>query len=516
VGSALLVGFFLLGVSSRVVAAPQALSSGSYTVIDRSLRVSHADRFAVDGNDLLLFNRVTVEPRPTPAPDSGAAPRASSDSATPGGFAATRMPIAQCLIVLRDQPGATAPGGAASGVLIFSDGQRFPGEPAPAGQRRRIRPEVDQRDAMPIEGRAAAQEVADAADATNAASAAAPAEPAADAEPSLVWRHRWLGDIPLEMDRLRSIIIDPLASADMGSSFHTPIGSRRPLKPDRERATAIATDQILLVNGDRLDGIVTELDLTVRLERDLAAPAASPSSSSTPPPSPTDAAQAGGSIGIPIDRIAAMSFITPELPVEGPRVWCSDGTVLRAIPRIDVDTGLIVMDRVGAATGGAVGAVGDFDRPSIRPQEVLGFAPDASRVLPLAAFAPVAVDHAGETPRVAVAWPERLGGVWSGGAAPIVVRGPARVAFEMPMEGCTIVAELRIFDPDPAWTDCEVILRDGDRELLRRRMIASSEPIPVVLPLATTNWSIEISEGELGPIRDAVEIRRAVVILPER
>jgi hypothetical protein len=473
--------------SSQAQAAQATQASGPYTIVDRSLRVSYADRFAVDGDELLLFRRVPNRDgreasAPAGAPGSGEG--AVQAGAVPGGFEAIRMPMRAALVVLRDQPGGGSGSGMPRGVLLLSDGQRFAGEPAQASQTRRIRPQVDEDDSPQPPG-----------DERASKPTAPPTAPAMG--PSLVWRHQWLGDIPLEMDRIRSIVMDPLAM----------IG--RPI------ADATANDQILLVNGDRLEGIVVELGPTVRLERDVAAPPSggAPTSNDVPPTTPgvegdAPMATAGGTIDIPIDRIAAMSFITPEVPVEGPRVWCADGTVLRAVPRIDVATGLIVMDR-GAA-------LQRDDAPSIRPQEVLGFAPDAARILPLSSLVPAEVVHSGETPRVAVAAPERTGGVWAGGAAPIVVRGPTRISFEMPVEGCAIVAEIRVFDPDPAWTDCEVILRDGDREVLRRRMIPSSEPLPIVLPLETRRWSIEVSEGELGPIRDAIELRRAVVILPER
>ena len=421
-------------------------------LIDRALAVTRIERFGVAGEELIVW----------PARErGGAAPELQ------------RIPLAECLAVVRP---SSAPAGGQP-ILNYADGQRFPGEP-------RMKSEPGQE--------------------------------------SLWWRHRWLGEVAASIDSLRSIV----------------------LVPDTNEPKVGATDVIALANGDRMEGLVHGLGPNVLLERlaggsDAEAGAGlspnRPSNTGTevdtpksgdPPPATRPGLAAGSTSEVPLARIAAIAFITPIAPATGHRLWCADGTVVQATPTIDLENGLLQI-RLPSSQDGPASPSGSPDSdstrrktiPILRQEEVLGFVPDPARLVALASIAPEAVLASGATPRFHVEGPSFFPGTWPVGAAPIVLRGPATVQYRMPSRGCALVCEIRMADPDPAWTDFDVVVRDGEREVFRRHLTGdgptSDSSMDLGLTLETDRLTIELTEGDQGPIRDAIEIRRALIVVPK-
>lgn len=295
----------------------------------------------------------------------------------------------------------------------------------------------------------------------------------------LGWKHRWFGEMPADIDSLRALL----------------------LQPDARPPANGAADRIVLANGDTLEGVILELGATIQLDRGAGASNAGDATTT-----------------VPLGRIAAIGFITPELPHEGHRMWCLDGTIVRASPRMDPESGLLVLERPRTAQPEHAPDAGTPRRaqptPTARPDEVLGFSPAPARVKALAEVPPKEVAASGTTPRCYVERPETTAGVWPLGAAPIALRGPAIARFAMPTKGCSIVAELEVVDADRRWTDFEIVVRDGTKEILRQHMVATSPPVALRAIVESDELSIEVTEGERGPIRDAIEIRRALLILP--
>ncbi len=294
---------------------------------------------------------------------------------------------------------------------------------------------------------------------------------------SVGWRHRWLGEMPSDIEALHAIL----------------------LLPDAAVPATGAGDVIVLANGDRLEGVITEIGPVVHIDRG-GAPETKPSGG--------DAKSTEAGTEVPIARIAAIGFITPDVAPSGNRLWCADGTIIAATPTMDSETGLLLISRAIPAPSSSQAT------PTIRSDEILGFAPDPTRVKPLAGIEPREIRTSGETPRGYVERPEVAAGNWPMGLAPITIRGPALVRFPLPARGCAIVAELRVADGDQRWTDFEIVVRDGNREILRQHMDARSNSIALRETLASDELSVELTEGEQGPIRDAIEIRRALVVLP--
>jgi hypothetical protein len=399
-----------IAVGALMTAPAAAAGSAGLVLIDDTLAVTPIVRFSVEGDELVVWKRQ-------------AAPSASVNEPT---LLSERLPLSRCIAVMRD---ASAPVGG-SPVMILADGQRFPGEV-------RIRNDGSK-------------------------------------DVGLGWKHRWFGDMSVEIDSLRALL----------------------LQPDARPPSSGAADRIVLANGDALDGVVLELGATIQLDRGAGEAATE----------------------VPLGRVAAIGFITPELPHEGHRMWCLDGTIVRASPRMDPESGLLVLERPRTPQPESVPESSTPRRaqptPTARPDEVLGFSPAPARVKALAEVPPKDVATSGATPRCYVERPELTAGVWPLGAAPIAVRGPAVVRFAMPMKGCSVVAELEVVDADRRWTDFEIVVRDGTTEILRQHMEATSPAVALRATLLSDELSIEVTEGERGPIRDAIEIRRALLILP--
>ncbi len=303
---------------------------------------------------------------------------------------------------------------------------------------------------------------------------------------AVLWRHRWLGVRPIELDRTRSIAFVPGAV------------------PPAAQSGAAATDVILLANGDRVEGIVESLGSVVKV-------------------APTG----GAAVEVPLERIAAMSLITPLVGSTAPRIWLVDGTVVDALPELAAaDQGVTV--RLGAALpratspeGTEAGATGapapDREAPEatrLDVEAILGFAPDPSRFVPLGSLEPSAVRTSGNLPRFAVPKPERAPGAWAGDAGPVVIRGPIVVDYSLPQADCAFVASIAPAEPDERWTDCEVVIRDGSRELARLPIEARTAPQWVHFEHLSTSLTIEVTEGARGPVRDAIRLSEALVIRP--
>lgn len=357
------------------------------------------------------------------------------------------MPLQRCLAILADRPAMPQPN---LGLLDLVDGGRLPGSP------------------RMVDG-------------------------------AIVWRHRWIGDVELEVERIRSLRLGPLASATA------------PAVADR-------TDIVILANGDRIEGIVRSIASTVlieRVERDE-----------------------GGEVAIPFERIASLSLIAPPIDfawvasdrsAATPRVWLVDGTVVDGapfLPRTEPDgppdgrqsLPAAMPESLALRLGAVQASSGDSESPAVERRvealAVRGFAPDPSRVVPLASLAPAEIATSGALPRYRLPTPETLPGLWTADVAPVIVRGPSLVRYRLPVDGCVFVARVAVEDPDPRWTDAELILRDGNREVLRRRITAETTPEWIRVPLASRVLEIEVTAGRRGPVRDAVRFEFALLRPP--
>ncbi|MHC4992956.1 MAG: hypothetical protein ACYTGC_18435, partial [Planctomycetota bacterium] len=107
---------------------------------------------------------------------------------------------------------------------------------------------------------------------------------APDAQDKLAWDHDRLGRMLVELDEIRFLRLHPDA-------------------PMIEPGDA---DQVLLANGDRLEGFVVSLGDPISIEVD------------------TDSGT--NVVDVPLDRAAAVAMVTPQRRTDKPRLWLRDGT----------------------------------------------------------------------------------------------------------------------------------------------------------------------------------------------
>lgn len=280
----------------------------------------------------------------------------------------------------------------------------------------------------------------------------------------LTWRHRLIGEWPIDLERLRSLS----------------------LVAGVEPPAAIASDVVVLTNGDRVEGIVVALGTSVLVEP-LAAAGVDP----VPP------------IEVPLERIAALSLVTRPAPVEGAAVWFADGTVLRtASPRLG-DDGIV---RLGTTdlTGGAGSLTATVE-------EVTGIVFRTRSLAPLNTLAVGGVSGPPERyhvpdPRVLDPGPAPLG------APPVRLSGPVEVRYVLPAPGMRFLAEAVIPQFARAWGDLELVLLSGGRELFRHHLDGASPVVPIDILVPGKDLVIELREGRNGPVQDVVVLRRPLLL----
>lgn len=292
----------------------------------------------------------------------------------------------------------------------------------------------------------------------------------------LVWTNRWTGEVQVSLDELAAIRF----------------------APEGEIPDANDSDVVELLNGDRIRGLVGSIGVDVSIEEaGTAAPSGAPEREA---------------MRIPFERVRSIRLVPAPIEPKGPRAWFADGTVA---------SGRIVADE---QAGGMqfIPALGATSRPKdraaesirVRPEDLRAYLPDVGQVVPFASIPAGEILATGTWPSYAP--PELQVSRTPGPAdAPdIVLHGPSTVRWTLPKGPWILVAEAMPDAPDPEWTSFDLVVRNGAREIFRRTISAESRPIELRLPLGEPSLSIEVTEGDRGPIADAVRLRRAMLLRP--
>ncbi len=235
-------------------------------------------------------------------------------------------------------------------------------------------------------------------------------------------------------------------------------------------------DLALLVNGDRMTGLVLDITDKVELER-------------------ADSSLAS----IPIDRIECLSLVNPINEESGVRVWLTRGDeVIIDSFRLDAGTGLRIPGREPLMPSYLYALAFDFDR-------ITPLADQPSRSMGLIDF-----------DRYRVPDPSVKHGVWPLDAPPIDLKGPLRVEWDLPEEGMGFTTSASIPARSRRHGDFEVSFFDGDEKVKSIRMNESSPSVNVTLLLETRRLSIEINETTMGPVQNHLRLDRALLIHPEK
>lgn len=295
----------------------------------------------------------------------------------------------------------------------------------------------------------------------------------------LEWRCPELGDnfvIPIPLELVRRVTLGPSA---------------------RGAAAAGARDQLLLVNGDTLDGFVETIGDPARIEQDSTV------------------------VEVPLERIAEVRLGGPAVPPSGLMVWMRGGTVAR-VSSLSTDRSgklTLLLAPMDSAEGGTESLSAQVP---IERLTAAGF--DMGSVTPLASLSPSRQD--GSPDRV-FSDPIRVGAANGAvlGAPDIELPGPMSVSWPLPEGAARLGGIAELPEDCRAWGDCSLVMTvgmaDRPREVFRAGLNGANPraEFNVALPASDGRGAvltITVEAGAFGPIQDRVVLERAVLLSAPR
>ncbi len=243
-------------------------------------------------------------------------------------------------------------------------------------------------------------------------------------------------------------------------------------------------DVLMLRNGDVVEGLITALGDPVTIELIDG-----------------DEPQI---IELPMDGITSVSMVTPTLPPRGQRIWLRDGSVVDAARVLLGDDGIVrlIDPRV---------VPGEHRLPLSAIAAVL-FDPDA--MTPFADLSLMRVE--GPATRYEVPPPMALDEAPPLGLSRVELRGPlsARYALSAVAGELQFIAEAKRPVTASAWSDFELVLSDDQGEVFRTRLNDAHPTASIDVRLHGPVLTIQITEGDYGPIQDHVILYRAMLLRP--
>jgi len=289
---------------------------------------------------------------------------------------------------------------------------------------------------------------------------------------ALRWRHPWLGELEVPIERVREVRL-PAWTGDADT--------------DAERTGGVdeASDRVELANGDALSGFV--LGIAAEVEIEVAASGDRPRS-----------------VSVPIERVARVLVRSQAPPRSGRRAWFHERTV-------------IDLDRFAIAEGGTVVLTTPLERTSTKPvavelRDLAAVAFSRERWWPLGALEPAEVS--GPPTRWRVPAPRELEPRAALGLGAIEAWGPLEVRWELPEAGMGFAAELELPEDARAWADLACVIESGGREVFRRRLDDANPRADLRVELPGRDLVLRIEDTGNGPIEDRVILRRARLARP--
>ncbi|MEC8321817.1 MAG: hypothetical protein VX012_10445 [Planctomycetota bacterium] len=277
-----------------------------------------------------------------------------------------------------------------------------------------------------------------------------------------VWRSAWVRDLEFDLDRIGALRLVP--------------GTRVP--------EAVDEDVLVLTNGDRLNGLMLEVgnEVVIEVER----PGRDPET-----------------VGVPIDRVAAVSLVNPVVPRRGTMTWLRGGHRIGSESiRIGDDGYLRLQD---PAVGG--------DTVEIPVEFLMGVAMDAARITPLSSLEIVVEPGPAAGIRPWIPEASVAVGHHPLDAAPVRLDGPLAAKIVLPSPGLRLVATLeRPIDAGPG--SCRVRILDGD-VVEEEFVVDAADPLHRIdTSISGDRITIEIDDHGDGPFNDSIVLREAFVIGP--
>ena len=285
---------------------------------------------------------------------------------------------------------------------------------------------------------------------------------------TIAWNHDRFGVLWIALDEVRRVKAPGTSS-----------GETRALVPWNP-----LTDRVLLRNGDTLSGFVLSIGEEIVVELDD-----------------------GRTTSAIMDLVSTITLANPAADPEGMTVWLADGSVLSAASMVDLGDGTVRLDLAGGAWApvplGEVRAIA-FE---IAALAAVGAPASSSVTTP--------PDRRWSAPPEAI--PPRGSAtapfLYSGD---LLVPGPMTLRWSLP-EGAVLFGTVAEMNPASfPWGDCEVVVRDGGREVFRAQLCEASPEVEINVPLRSRELEIEIEAGRYGPVLDIVRLRRPMLrVAPE-
>lgn len=276
------------------------------------------------------------------------------------------------------------------------------------------------------------------------------------------WKHPALGLIDVPVDRVAWMQFDSSSQDTRGGD----------------------ADTVVLRNGDRIEGFIDSWD------------------------SPLTIDVKGQRQEVELNRVAAIWLVSKATVRHDVRVWTADGSVLDGDTIDGVPGAAFVLSGVDLAVGGA--------SLTLLAEDVLAIERHPNRLLPLAKLtALVGPSRAAGLPRAAVSTPKRLRESAPLGAATISIRGPQRQVYEVPQGFTIFCADVSIPASMAPWTDCTLVVRQGDTELARMPLSREVPHRTLRVPINAGLLEFDLEEGAGGPVGDTVLLERGLFVAPD-
>lgn len=280
-------------------------------------------------------------------------------------------------------------------------------------------------------------------------------------EGEIVWRHGWLGELTIDLDELRSLVMLPASAPD---------------DPD--------SDVVTLANGDRIDGFVVAIGSDIVVEH----------------------ISDGSTRRIPFDRMARVDLVGDRHLDAEVRLWTLDGTVvdldgIRGVSNegeVEPDARMLAFDRRG---GDGVVFVREILALAWRPETIR---PLAGAVFEIGA-------HPDAPERTWIPAPTTSGDRSPLDAGSIELTGPARFETMVP-KGSILSTEAELPEMMRRFGDFELRILDGDRERLRRRFSRGAPRASIAVPIESGRLVIELGPGMHGPVQDRLRLTTPLLV----
>jgi len=295
-------------------------------------------------------------------------------------------------------------------------------------------------------------------------------------EESLAWNYARLGLLAVPLENIRRVVLPRIMTAEQAMP-----------------SLAVSDEDVLrLTNKDTLRGFIVSFGSEASIE--LAD---------------------GSTIVTPMNVIDEMTLANPDESPEGVRVWLTGGNVvdvesLHAITgkadRIEatLEQGPIVAVNAASVPSEAddqpVGLRFEIDRNQI---DAINF--DTQALVPLASLQsnspdrPLVIDDTG---------------VSALDARSIQMPGPMRTTWTLPRGAARLAMTAELPLESRAWGNLDLIVLVDGVERERHTLSAQSPEAHIRLDLASAReLTLELDEGQFGPVQDRVELREGILLI---